>query len=214
MLTVEFKYNMMAPAAGEQFVARGRVVRPGRTLTVVESFVYAVEGGAESEIGRMLATMMFLEGKGDMQETCAVSVATTYFGTVYPGETDHMGHMNVAYYVQKFDAATWNFFFNLGVTPSMMRENPDGHRRRRAGAELQERNDAGRSHRNPHPDSRYLRPQGAFPSRNDGSRERADGGDLRAALRVFRPRGDKSRAFPSEVLEKAKVALAAAQGAS
>jgi uncharacterized protein (TIGR00369 family) len=71
VLTVEFKYNMMAPAAGEQFVARGRVVRPGRTLTVVESFVYAVEGGAESEIGRMLATMMFLEGKGDMQGTCA-----------------------------------------------------------------------------------------------------------------------------------------------
>ena len=71
VLTVEFKYNMMAPAAGEQFVARGRVVRPGRTLTVVESLVYAVKDGAESEIGRMLATMMFLEGKGDMQGTAA-----------------------------------------------------------------------------------------------------------------------------------------------
>jgi uncharacterized protein (TIGR00369 family) len=71
VLTVEFKYNMMAPAAGEHFVARGRVVRAGRTLTVVESFVYAVKDGVESEIGRMLATMMFLEGKADMQGTAA-----------------------------------------------------------------------------------------------------------------------------------------------
>lgn len=71
ILSVEFKYNMMAPAAGERFVARGRVVRPGRTLGVVESFVYAVKNGAEAEIGRMLATMMFLEGKSAMQGTAA-----------------------------------------------------------------------------------------------------------------------------------------------
>lgn len=71
VLTVEFKYNLMAPAAGEHFVARGRVVRPGRTLTVVESFVYAVKDDAENEIGRMLATMMFLEGKAAMQGAAA-----------------------------------------------------------------------------------------------------------------------------------------------
>mgnify|MGYP001484284631 CR=1 FL=1 len=55
-----------------------------------------------------------------------MSAMTTHFGMVYPAETDHMGHMNVAYYVQKFDTATWNFFFNLGVTPSMMRETSLG----------------------------------------------------------------------------------------
>ena len=55
-----------------------------------------------------------------------MSAQTTYFGTVYPGETDHMGHLNVAYYVQKFDAATWNFFFNIGITPSMLRETSVG----------------------------------------------------------------------------------------
>lgn len=71
VLSVEFKYNMMAPAAGEHFVARGRVVRPGRTLTVVESSVCAIKGGVEHEIGRMLATMMFLEDKGAMQGTAA-----------------------------------------------------------------------------------------------------------------------------------------------
>jgi uncharacterized protein (TIGR00369 family) len=66
ILSVEFKYNMMAPATGERFIARGRVVRPGRTLTIAESAVFAVKGGVETEIGRMLATMMFLEGKGGM----------------------------------------------------------------------------------------------------------------------------------------------------
>lgn len=51
-----------------------------------------------------------------------MSAQTTYFGTVYPAECDHMGHLNVAHYVQKFDAASWNFFFNFGVT----RETMDG----------------------------------------------------------------------------------------
>lgn len=45
---------------------------------------------------------------------------TTYFGTVYPAECDHMGHLNVAQYVAKFDAASWNFFFNIGVTREAM----------------------------------------------------------------------------------------------
>lgn len=71
ILSVEFKYNMMAPAAGERFIARGRVIRPGRTLTIAESAVFAVKNGEENEIGRMLATMMFLEGKGGMQGAAA-----------------------------------------------------------------------------------------------------------------------------------------------
>ena len=62
---------MMAPAAGERFIARGRVIRPGRTLTIAESAVFAVKNGVETEIGRMLATMMFLEGKGAMQGAAA-----------------------------------------------------------------------------------------------------------------------------------------------
>lgn len=55
-----------------------------------------------------------------------MSVQPTYFGAVYPGEIDHMGHLNVAYYVQKFDTATWNFLFNIGITPSMLRETAVG----------------------------------------------------------------------------------------
>ncbi len=55
-----------------------------------------------------------------------MSAQTTYFGTVYPAECDHMGHLNVAHYVAKFDAATWNFFFNIGITPSALRESTMG----------------------------------------------------------------------------------------
>lgn len=50
----------------------------------------------------------------------------TYRGVVYPFECDHMGHMNVAFYTQKFDGATWNLFALLGVTPSYIREKRHG----------------------------------------------------------------------------------------
>ncbi len=45
----------------------------------------------------------------------------THRGVVYPRELDHMGHMNVVAYVAKFDQATWNFFSDLGFTPSYLR---------------------------------------------------------------------------------------------
>ena len=45
----------------------------------------------------------------------------TYKGLVYPWHCDHMGHMNVMWYVGKFDEATWAFFANIGLTPPMLR---------------------------------------------------------------------------------------------
>ncbi len=50
----------------------------------------------------------------------------TYRGAVYPWHCDHMGHMNVMWYVGKFDEATWQFFTALGITPTYMRENARG----------------------------------------------------------------------------------------
>lgn len=47
----------------------------------------------------------------------------THRGCVYIRECDHMGHLNVAYYVQKFDQATWNFFADVGLTLEYIREN-------------------------------------------------------------------------------------------
>lgn len=45
---------------------------------------------------------------------------------VYPWHCDHMGHMNVMWYVGKFDEATWHLFALLGLTPSFFRENNRG----------------------------------------------------------------------------------------
>jgi acyl-CoA thioester hydrolase len=45
----------------------------------------------------------------------------TYRGTVYPLHCDHMGHMNVAAYVARFDEASWSLFCELGLTPSYLR---------------------------------------------------------------------------------------------
>ena len=50
----------------------------------------------------------------------------TYKGTVYPWQCDHVGHMNIMWYVGKFDEANWNFFATLGLTPSYLREQHRG----------------------------------------------------------------------------------------
>jgi uncharacterized protein (TIGR00369 family) len=54
VLAVEFKINLLAPAKGAGFLACGRVLRPGRTLTVCQADVFAT-GGAER---RLIATML------------------------------------------------------------------------------------------------------------------------------------------------------------
>jgi acyl-CoA thioester hydrolase len=50
----------------------------------------------------------------------------TYRGAVYPWDCDHMGHMNIAAYVAKFDEANWNLFFAAGITPSYLRSERFG----------------------------------------------------------------------------------------
>lgn len=60
ILTVEFKTNLLAPAKGDRFAFRARVVKPGRTLTVCEARAFAQTGGAESLIATMTGTLMAL----------------------------------------------------------------------------------------------------------------------------------------------------------
>ena len=50
----------------------------------------------------------------------------TYRGTVYPWHCDHIGHMNVMWYVGKFDEATWQFFNALGLSPHYLRSASRG----------------------------------------------------------------------------------------
>lgn len=60
VLSIEFKLNLLAPAAGRDFVARARVVRAGRNVTVCagDLFALAGEGGGEKVVATMLGTMM------------------------------------------------------------------------------------------------------------------------------------------------------------
>ena len=50
----------------------------------------------------------------------------TYRGTIYPWHCDHMGHMNVMWYVGKFDEATWHLLASVGASASRMREENFG----------------------------------------------------------------------------------------
>ena len=52
--------------------------------------------------------------------------ALTYRGAVYPWHCDHMGHMNVMWYVGKFDEATWHFFRAIGLTSSLLKASGRG----------------------------------------------------------------------------------------
>lgn len=58
VLSVEFKINFLAPAVGDRFIARGRVARAGRTITVCTGEVVALTGDTERAIALMQATMM------------------------------------------------------------------------------------------------------------------------------------------------------------
>lgn len=58
VLSVEFKINLLRPAAGEQFLARGVVLKPGQTLSVTRADVLAITGGRSSLIAAMQATMI------------------------------------------------------------------------------------------------------------------------------------------------------------
>lgn len=64
VLTVEFKVNLLAPAQGERFLARGRIVKPGRTVTVAAGEVLALTGSEERLVATMTATIMCVRGRG------------------------------------------------------------------------------------------------------------------------------------------------------
>ncbi len=65
VLTTEFKMNLLNPGRGEKLIARGRVIKPGRTLTVAKADVYGITGDDEIHVATGLFTMMALEGLED-----------------------------------------------------------------------------------------------------------------------------------------------------
>src|SRR5690554_5426692 len=63
VLSVEYKLNFMAPANGETLIARGQVVRPGKTLIVTKADVFAVMDGDEKLCALMQQTIMVMHGR-------------------------------------------------------------------------------------------------------------------------------------------------------
>jgi uncharacterized protein (TIGR00369 family) len=73
VLSVEFKVQLLAPARGERFRAKGRVIRAGRTLTVVAGELRAFarsENGARDDEGELVTmltgTMMAVRGRPEL----------------------------------------------------------------------------------------------------------------------------------------------------
>jgi len=68
VLTIEFKSNFLAPAAGDTFIGRGRVVRAGRQITVVSGEVVARSSAGEKVVSLMQATMMAETGTAGVKD--------------------------------------------------------------------------------------------------------------------------------------------------
>lgn len=60
VLSVEFKINLLAPARGESLEAVGRVIRAGRTLSICQVDVYALNAGEKTPVALMQQTIMSL----------------------------------------------------------------------------------------------------------------------------------------------------------
>ena len=62
VLTAEYKLSLMAPAVGERLICRARVLRRGRTMTVVEAGVFCLNKGEEKQTAAALATIAVIDG--------------------------------------------------------------------------------------------------------------------------------------------------------
>jgi uncharacterized protein (TIGR00369 family) len=58
VLTIEYKVNFLSPARGEKILAIGKVVKPGRTVTVCSGEAWAYGGGGRKQVAAMQATMI------------------------------------------------------------------------------------------------------------------------------------------------------------
>lgn len=63
VLTTEFKINLLAPAVGDRILARGRVIKAGRTLTMAQTEVFSETAGQEKLVAFLTATLMTIEGR-------------------------------------------------------------------------------------------------------------------------------------------------------
>lgn len=65
VLTSEFKVNLLNPAQGKRLIAKGRVLKPGRMLTICQADVYGTKDGKPIHILTGLFTMVRLDDLED-----------------------------------------------------------------------------------------------------------------------------------------------------
>lgn len=68
VLTVEFKINLLSPAIGERFLLQAEVVKPGRTISVVQGTAIALQQEKRKTIATMTGTMMSITGRSDIEQ--------------------------------------------------------------------------------------------------------------------------------------------------
>lgn len=68
VLSVELKVNLMAPASGERFVARGQVLKSGRTLSVCRAEAFTADAGPRRLIAAMQSTMMAVRDRDGVRD--------------------------------------------------------------------------------------------------------------------------------------------------
>ena len=73
VVTAEYKVNFIAPARGDRLLARGRVVKAGRALTVCTGEVDALDAGAPTAVATMLGTMVALRGVAEVERVPAAA---------------------------------------------------------------------------------------------------------------------------------------------
>ncbi|MFZ5556662.1 MAG: PaaI family thioesterase [Pseudomonadota bacterium] len=67
VLTVEYKLNLLAPGDGDLLIARGEVIKPGRSLMVSRADVVVRKNGRERLCATLLQTLMTMRGKSEVQ---------------------------------------------------------------------------------------------------------------------------------------------------
>ena len=68
VLTTEMKINFLAPAAGDRILARGKVLKAGRTLSLVQTEIFTVTAGQEKLIAFLTATFMSIENRDGIED--------------------------------------------------------------------------------------------------------------------------------------------------
>jgi uncharacterized protein (TIGR00369 family) len=68
VLTVEYKVNLLSPALGSSFVARGRVIRAGKTISVCTADAFAIGESGEKLVATMMGTIMAVYNKPGVEQ--------------------------------------------------------------------------------------------------------------------------------------------------